>query len=233
MVFITLKNYSSLLFFVKVSVIIPGFNEEEHIAAVVKEVLAQGFVPIVVDDGSLDETSTEAKSAGATVLRHVVNMGKGAAARTGCDYAFSKEKADVLVLIDADGQHRPSDIPRLLKHMKNRDIVFGFRVLDKNMPSVMRLGNWGITFLSRFLTGMNLRDTQSGFRIMTRDAYQKVRWSSNDYGMESEMIAKAAKHKLKFAQVRIDTIYLDNFKGTTVFDGFKIIFRMFKWKLFS
>jgi glycosyltransferase involved in cell wall biosynthesis len=217
-----------------VFIIIPGLNEEKHIGGVVAGVRKQGFRNIVfVDDGSWDGSSAAAGREGAEVLRHVVNLGKGAAAKTGCDYALERG-AKVIVLMDADGQHRPEDVPRLLAALKgkNADVVFGYRKLDSNMPPVMRFGNWGINAASRLVNGLALKDTQSGFRCMTADAYRKVRWQSSNYSMESEMIAGVAKHGLKYAQVPIATIYHDKFKGTTIADGIKVFINIIRFRLF-
>jgi UDP-N-acetylglucosamine---dolichyl-phosphate N-acetylglucosaminyltransferase len=212
-------------------VVIPGYNEEQHIFNVVSRVKKQGFRNVIfVDDGSKDRSSEQAKKAGATVLRHIVNMGKGAAAKTGCDYAI-KNGADILVLIDSDGQHRPEDIKKFIKKLENKDIVFGYRKLNANMPSVLRLGNWGINTASQIVNGIKLKDTQSGFRCMTAETYRKVRWTSNNYSMESEMIANVAKHKLSYAEIPIETIYLDGFKGTTIIDGVKIFINMLKFRI--
>lgn len=211
-------------------IIIPAYNEEAHIQSVIKDVLAEGYKPIVIDDGSADQTSQKAREAGATVLRHIVNMGKGAAAKTGCDWAVN-QGADAIVLMDGDGQHKAKDIKRALKALKGTNIVFGFRQLNDHMPAVMRFGNWLINGMSSRINGIGLRDTQSGFRAMTTDTYRRIRWRSSDYGMESEMIANVAKKKIAYRQIPIDTIYHDNFKGTTVFDGIRIVLRLLKWRL--
>ena len=214
----------------KIFVIIPGLNEEKHIGDVILRVKRQGFRNIIfVDDGSKDNSSSVAKKSGAVVLRHVVNLGKGAAAKTGCDYAL-KCGAKILVLMDADGQHRPEDIPRLIAALTNNDIVFGYRHLNRNMPLMMRVGNRTINTTSRIINGLDLRDTQSGFRCMTSDAYKKVRWQSSNYSMESEMIANVARHKLRYTEIPIDTIYHDNFKGTTVADGIKVFINILRFR---
>jgi glycosyltransferase involved in cell wall biosynthesis len=217
----------------KVFVIIPGLNEEKHIYDVVSRTKKQGFKNVIfIDDGSKDGSSKEAARAGAIVLRHVVNLGKGAAAKTGCDFAL-KKGAETIVLIDADGQHRPEEIKMLLSKLKNNDIVFGYRHLNKKMPAVMRLGNWGINFASRTINGVSLKDTQSGFRCMTSSTYRKIRWKSNDYAMESEMISNVARNHLLYAEVPITTIYHDNYKGTTITDGVKIFIRMLRFRIKS
>jgi len=214
-------------------IIIPGLNEEKHISKVISDVKQEGYENIVfVDDGSTDKSAEKAEKAGATVLKHIVNLGKGAAVKTGCDYGCERG-ADILVLLDADGQHKPEEIKKLISKLKGKDIVFGYRPLNKNMPPIMRFGNWYINTASTLINGINLRDTQSGFRCFTASAYKKIRWTSNDYSMESEMISNVAKNKLKYAEVQITTIYNDNFKGTTVIDGVKIFLNIIKFKFFN
>jgi glycosyltransferase involved in cell wall biosynthesis len=214
-----------------VFIVIPGLNEEKHIGLVISKIKKLGYENIVfVDDGSCDKSSQIATKEGAKALKHIVNLGKGSAAKTGCEYAIT-QGADVLVLMDADGQHNPDDLKKMLIALKGNDIVFGFRHLNKNMPFMMRLGNWGINKSSQIINGITLNDTQSGFRCMTSDAYKKIKWYSNDYSMESEMIANVAKHKLKYIQVPIETIYHDDYKGTTIVDGIKIFINMLKFKI--
>ncbi len=214
----------------KIIVVIAAYNEEEHIKRVVEKVIEQGYEVIVVDDGSTDKTGEEAEKAGAIVLKHIINTGKGAAMKTGCDYAL-KEKADVIVLMDGDEQHKAEDIPRFIKALEKAEVVLGYRKINKNMPLIMRIGNKIINTASSIINGIKIKDTQSGFRAMTSEAYKKIRWRSPDYGMESEMIAKIAKKKIKYKQIPISTIYHDKFKGTTVFDGIKIVLRIIKWKI--
>ena len=214
------------------AVIIPAHNESRHIAQVVKGVLAQECTAIVVDDGSADQTSELARLAGATVLRHIINLGKGAAANTGCEYAL-KKSFETLILMDGDGQHRPEDIPILLKALKKTSIVFGYRVYDHKMPPVMRFGNWFINLSSSIINGVTLRDTQSGLRAMKTSVYQHLRWESSDYGMESEMIARMVKHKISCKEVPIPNIYEESYKGTSIFDGIKIVLMMLKWRIFA
>jgi glycosyltransferase involved in cell wall biosynthesis len=212
------------------SVVIPAYNEEKELGAVINETITLGYVPIVVNDGSGDNTGVIAQQAGAIVLEHIINMGKGAAARTGCDWAAMKG-ANIIVLMDADGQHKPKDIKRMLKEIQYADVVFGYRSLNKDMPLVMRVGNWFINTTSKVINGIDVRDTQSGFRAMKADTYKRIRWTSNDYGMESEMIGAIAKKKISYKQIPISTIYKDSFKGTTVIDGIRIVLRLIKWRL--
>ncbi len=211
-------------------IIIAAYNESKHISNVLKEIKKSYGNIIVVDDGSKDNTFEVSKKERVIVLKHIVNLGKGAAMKTGCDYAI-KNNADILVLVDADGQHEPKEIPEFLKKIKEKDIVFGYRTFSKKMPKILSFGNKFINFATKLLYGLNLKDTQCGYRAFTAQAYKKIRWRSLDYSMESEMIANTGKHHLKYAQVPIATIYSEKYKGTTVLDGIKIVMDMLLWRL--
>jgi len=214
----------------KVFAVIPAYNEQKYIADVVKKTKKYVDEVIVVDDGSKDESAGLAKEAGALVLRHVVNLGKGATLKTGCDYAIMQNAA-VIIVIDADSQHRPEDIPRFLDALKHFEVVLSYRKLNKSMPLILRFGNWFINMTIRFLYGLNINDSQSGFRAFTADAYRKIRWKASDYSMEGEMIANIGKRKLRYTEIPIVTIYADKYKGTTVIDGIQIVFNLFIWRL--
>ncbi|MBS3128325.1 glycosyltransferase family 2 protein [Candidatus Woesearchaeota archaeon] len=211
-------------------IIIPAYNEEKHMKDVLTKVKKINQQIVVIDDGSSDNTKRIAEEMNVMVLHHKINLGKGAAIKTGCDFAFLND-AKYVVLMDADGQHKPEDIPTLLQALKDHDIIFGSRKLNKHMPLMMRFGNWFITTLTQFLYGIKLHDTQCGFRVLTKKAYEQVRWEAKDYSMETEMIARAGKKRLRYQEVPIETIYLDKYKGTTVLDGIKIVMNMFFWKI--
>jgi len=213
-------------------IIIPAYNEDEHIKEVIQKTKRHSQNIVVVDDGSQDNTSTIAQNEGISVLRHVINLGKGAALKTGCDFAF-KNKAENIVVIDADSQHDPDRIPQFLESLKETDIVFGYREQPQSMPFILRFGNWFINKITMFLYGIKLKDTQCGYRAFTAATYKKIRWCSPDYSMESEMIANVGKHKLKYKQIPIQTIYSDKYKGTTIIDGVKIVLKMLSWRIFK
>lgn len=214
----------------KVFVVIPARNEKEHILKVVEDVKKYVSNVIVVDDASTDNTKRLAENAGAIVLRHVINLGKGGAVKTGCDYAV-ENGAKYVVLIDGDGQHESKAIPLFLRQLNDVDIVFGYRKFSKDMPFMMRYGNFFITRLNRLMFGICVRDSQCGYRAFTSNTYKKIRWQANDYSMESEMIANVGKNKLKYDEVEIKTIYNNNYKGTTPLDGVKIVFNMILWRM--
>jgi len=211
-------------------VIIPVYNEENNIVDVIKKVREYTPNIIVVDDGSEDNTAKKAKEAGAVVLKHIINMGKGTAARTGCDYAHQL-KIEQIVLIDGDGQHEPKEITHFMEQLKTADIVFGSRKFNKNMPFILRLGNQSINMITRILYNINIKDTQGGYRAFNMRIYKKIRWQASDYSMESEMIANAGKNKLKYSQIPIQTIYCDKYKGTNALDGIRIVLKMLWWRI--
>ncbi|MBI2651714.1 glycosyltransferase family 2 protein [Candidatus Woesearchaeota archaeon] len=214
----------------RIFAVIPAYNEEKYIGRIIKETKKYANNIIVVDDGSKDKTNEIAKKSNAIVLTHVVNLGKGAALKTGCDYAV-KKKADILIAMDADAQHEPSEIPKFLEKIKKYEVVLAYRKLNKDMPSILKFGNWFINKTIRFLYGIEVKDSQCGYRAFTSKAYKKIRWKASDYSMESEMIAKIGKHKLSYTEIPIETIYSDNYKGTTVLDGIKIVFNLVIWKI--
>ena len=215
----------------KIWAVIPARNEERNISKVVRNAKKHVSHVVLVDDGSTDNTALFGGKAGAIVLKHVVNLGKGAALKTGCDFAV-KKGAKLIVVLDADAQHNPEDIPRFAQKLEKYDIVFGHRKPSSKMPFIFRFGNRFISSAAKFLYGISLNDTQCGFRAFSKEAYRKIRWNSIDYSMESEMIARAGRQRLKYVQIPIQTIYSDRYKGTTVLDGMKIVLNMAWWKLF-
>jgi UDP-N-acetylglucosamine---dolichyl-phosphate N-acetylglucosaminyltransferase len=213
-------------------VIIAAYYEEKHISDVVRRVKKQGFKNIVVvDDGSKDKTTSLAQKEKVIVLRHMVNLGKGAAMKTGAEYALLNGAKGVIFL-DGDGQHKPEELPLFVKELrKGYDIVFGYRKLNEHMPFVMRFGNWFISTIVRVLYRMDLHDVTSGYRALSARAYEQIRWTSRDYRVEVEMIARAGKQHLNYSQFEIATIYHDKYKGTTFLDGFPIVGNLLWWRI--
>lgn len=214
----------------KIWAVIAAKDEAKHIAKVVKESKKYASQVLVVDDGSNDNTAELAKKAGAIVLVHIVNMGKGAAIKTGCEYAIT-HGSTALILLDADMQHDPKDIKKFKQALKKVDIAFGVRHRRKSMPLILKFGNWGINLLTRVLFGINLPDTQCGFRGFKSKIYRKIKWQSADYSLESEMISNVGRKRLKYAQIPITTVYSDKYKGTTVIDGIKIVANLVWWRI--
>jgi glycosyltransferase involved in cell wall biosynthesis len=216
----------------KICAVVPAYNEEETISGVVEGAKRYCQHVIVVDDGSEDKTFERAREKGAQVLRHPANMGVGFATKTGNDFAVEKGY-EVIVNLDSDGQHSASSIPEAVRLLQEEDvdIVIGSRFLKgrKKMPWILKLGNSFLTLANRVMFGSAITDTQSGFRVLTSNAWKTLSIESTGYTICSEIAAKVGMKKLKYAEVPIETIYLDKFKGTTIFDGIKIFSNMVRW----
>lgn len=217
-------------------IVLPCYNEEKNIIGVLKDINSLKLEKniIVVDDGSLDNSYLKIKNnfKNVLLLKHKINLGKGAALKTGCKAAI-KLGADVIVLIDSDGQHLPIDILRIIEKVskENFDIVFGARKMDiKKMPAVFYFGNKFLTKIINFVSGASTSDSQCGFKAFKSYVYEKISWQSTDYSVETEMIFNAHKNHLKCGEIFIDTIYNDKYKGTTPFDGIKILLNIIKKK---
>lgn len=191
--------------------LIPAYLEERRIRGVVQDVLQYIQPAIVIDDGSPDQTSAEASSAGAVVIKHEKNLGKGAALNTGFAYAL-KEKFDYVITMDADGQHAPADIPVFIEAYRRTgvSVLVGNRMADpKGMPLVRKLTN---IFMSWYLSkqmGQHVPDTQSGFRLYAAQALPFLATQSERYAAESETLLRLAVKKIKIDSVPITVIYRD------------------------
>lgn len=209
-------------------VVIAALNEESRIAEVVKRTKKYGHV-IVVDDGSTDNTAEVARSAGALVATHRINMGKGAAMRTGSELALEKG-ASTIVYLDGDGQHDPAEIPLFLKELKRVDVVIGARRFNKNMPLIRKLGKWLTMIVTKTLYGISITDCLNGYRAINAEVYEKIKWQANNYAVEAEMIAWIGREKLKYKEVVTKTIYHDVHKGVNATHGFSIIWNLIMWR---
>ncbi len=212
-------------------VVIPAYNEEKRITEVLKRTKKYCQLILVVDDGSEDKTSEAVKKMGVRVLHHEINLGKGAALKTGCEAAF-KLGADLVVTLDADGQHNPEDIPRFVNAQKEKKVglVLGSRNLGFGMPLIRFLGNKIDSFLIGLFFGIYVTDPLCGFRAITRQAYKTITWESSGYGVETEMIAKAGLKKLKFVEIPVETVYTDKYKGVSILDAYKILLDVLRWR---
>jgi len=154
-----------------VSVIIPAYNEQDAIADVVARVVGQGRwrEVLVVDDGSTDLTAERAEKAGARVVRHPYNKGNGAAAKTG----IREAKGEVVLLLDADGQHDPQDMLRLAEGVGVNDLVIGARAA-RDQPALRAVGNAVFQALASWLTHRPIPDLTSGFRAARRDRMVEI-----------------------------------------------------------
>lgn len=213
----------------KYFVLIPAYNEEPRINEVLSAVKRYTQDIIVIDDGSIDKTGEIAKKKGALVLRHRLNLGKGAAVKTGVEMAWYL-KADSVVILDADQQHCPDEIPSFVNKLgEGFDIVFGSRKLGLNVPFTRLLGNKIASVLIKISFGICRSDLLCGFMAFTRKAYGQIKWDSARYGLETEIVVRTGKNKLKYAQIPVQTVYLDKYKGVTIIDALGVLLNIPRW----
>lgn len=212
----------------KTLVIIPAYNEATEIAKIVREV-AKFYPVVVVNDGSVDETALAASGAGAIVLNHSINRGLGAALRTG--FAYAREGGyDVVVTIDADGQHNPAEIPRLVATLVDgaHDMVVGVRTAQ-DMPLVRRVYNNIGQALTWVLFGTGGKDSQSGLRAIRTALISEMRLWTSRMEISSELIAEAHRLRCSVATVPIQVAYTEYSmsKGQNFFEGVRTAWRLF------
>jgi len=195
---------------------IPAYNEEKSIGKIVKKTLHYVDEVVVCDDGSTDNTSSESKSAGAKLIRHDKNKGKGAATQSLFEYA-RKSNAGVIVTIDGDGQFLPEEIPKLLKPViENRsDVVIGYRFETNEMPSYRKIGNKVLDKITNLASELPFRDTQSGFRAYSKKAIESIRFQTNGFGADSEILVDASKKGLRISEEKISVVYNTGKKTST------------------
>jgi glycosyltransferase involved in cell wall biosynthesis len=218
-------------------VVIAAHNEATVIARVITELLRAGHPVVVVDDGSQDATAQVARAAGATVIRHPFNLGQGAALQTGIDYALS-QSAEVIVTFDADGQHRVSDISRLVAALVDEDAEFalGSRFLGAStgLPGLRRLLLKAATVFTRLSTGLHLTDTHNGLRAMSRRGAAAIRLRQNRMAHASELLGQIASSGLRYVErpVTVEYTAYSLAKGQRMRDGVLILLDLFARRLY-
>jgi outer membrane lipoprotein-sorting protein len=213
-------------------VVIPCYEGAGSVGDVVRGARAGGLPVVVVDDGSTDGSGAVAEAAGATVLRHPGNRGKGAALASGFAYA-KKMGAGAVLTMDADGQHDPAEIGELLAaHARKPDaLVIGVRSFaPEDMPRRSRVGNRISTWWISRYAGVRYQDTQSGFRVYPRAMFD-LALRTTKFDTEAELLLRAAKMKLPLVEVPVKTIYTAN--HASHFHGFADTLRVMKLVFFS
>ncbi len=211
----------------------PAYNEASEISNVVKSLIDALSVKkyehliVVVDDGSKDSTSKFARMSGAHVIKHILNVGSGGATATGLSYAQQKGFT-IAATLDADGQHAPEDIIKGVDLMADglADLLIGSRLIDSSgMSKVKLLGNRGLSFITYLSFGVQVTDSQSGLRIFSKKALDKLKWRTAGYEFCSEMLWRAKQQGLTIKEFPIRAIYTDYSlsKGQNNWNAFNII----------
>jgi glycosyltransferase involved in cell wall biosynthesis len=198
-------------------VCIPAFNEGKVIDKVIKDCLKFSNEVVVCDDGSMDNTYEVADSAGADVIRHEKNIGKGESLRSLFKFARHSNH-DIIVTIDGDGQFLPEEIPKLVKNIKENksDLVIGYRFDDTTeIPNYRRFGNKMLDKMTNMVEEISVRDTQSGFRAYSRKVIDDIDFKMKGFGADAEILIDAAKKGYRLSEEKITVIYDTGTKTST------------------
>jgi glycosyltransferase involved in cell wall biosynthesis len=207
---------------------IAAYNEARYIGSIVLQARQYVDEVIVVDDGSTDNTARVAELAGATVIRHAANRGKGAAIQSILAEA-RKRKPDILVLLDADSQHDPNEIPALIRPISDSfDLVIGSREAQKDKtPRYRRIGQKVLLRSTQLASKTNISDSESGFRALSSKAINELDLKEKGFAIESEMITRAADKNLKITEVPISNIYtMDGSTLNPIRHGIEVLSRV-------
>ena len=219
-----------------VAILLPAYNEEVAIASMILLSSKYANEVIVIDDGSTDRTKEVSELAGATVLSHKINKGKGVALKTGFEYA---KNFDIIVTIDADGQHNPSEIPLLIKPIEDgvADLVNGSRYInnqDTSTPKYRRIGQTVLDTATNVASGVKLTDSQSGFRAFSSKSFNCFNFNPEGFGIESDMLIEASNNNLIIKEVPITVRYdVNTTTANPVIQGVSVLLRVLELMRFN
>lgn len=211
-------------------IIIPAYNETEKIKETIDPLLGKYNV-VVVDDGSKTSVESFLEGTGVYYLKHLNNLGQGAALRTGMDFAL-RNGCKYIVHFDADGQHNYKEIPEFLNTLESGDfdIVLGSRFIErKNIEAIPKLRRYLLRIaklVNNFITGVKLTDAHNGFRAMTSEAAEKIRIHQNRMSHATEIISEIKRNKLRYKEIPTYITYSDysQAKGQSGLNSINIIF---------
>jgi glycosyltransferase involved in cell wall biosynthesis len=202
-------HVQEILDIMKILVVIPAYNESATIKDVLTRLKKHNLPVLVIDDGSTDHTGREARQSGAEVIINPKNSGKGATLLTGFRYALDKG-FDAVITMDADGQHLPKDIPFFIKAASTQPsgIIIGNRMEDtRTMPFVRILTNKFMSKMLSMLIRQPVPDTQCGFRLIKREVLERIKLTTRNFELESEILLEASYAGFSIHSVAIQTIY--------------------------
>lgn len=201
----------------KICFVLPAYNEGRVVRSIVNKLddllkkTSFDYRIVVVDDGSKDNTAAEAATRNAHVIKHIINVGSGGATATGLSYA-QQNGFTIAATMDADGQHEPDDVIKGVELMlkDEADLLIGSRLIDsKGMSRVKVLGNRGLSFTTLLIFGVNITDSQSGLRIFSKQALDRLKWKTSGYEFCSEMLWRAKQKGLVIKEYPIRAVYTD------------------------
>jgi len=215
-----------------IKIVIPIYNEAKAIGGLLDELTKLGWANsvICVDDHSTDNSRDIILNYPVYYMRLIINRGQGGAIRTGNEAAL-KMGAKIIVHMDGDHQHKPTELPNLIKPMlsKKYDIALGSRLKDRrNMPIKRRVANTIGNIITRILFGLSVSDSQSGYRAMSASAAKKIRLKTNGMEVCSEVISQIKRQKLKYVEVPITAVYTTYSlsKGQSLLKGIKTMIKL-------
>lgn len=209
----------------KLSLIIPAYNEGKNIGDVIKRVPSFVDEMIVIDDGSTDGTSEAVSKHPVKLIRHEKNFGKGKALRTGSKSA----EGQIFVFMDADGQHNPAEIGALVKPILEgeSDMVVGYRDL-RSAPLIRKFSNFMAKSAIKIFTRQEVKDPLCGFRAISKDAFNKLQLTKEGYEFEFDMIFEALRAGLRVSNIPVSVDYGVGESSITPVDNVRIIFFVLK-----
>lgn len=192
----------------KIIIGMPAFNEEKYVGSIVLQARQYAQEVLVVDDGSADRTAKVAGLAGAEAVSHVQNRGYGAAVKTLFDEA-RKRRADILVVLDADAQHNPDQIPLFIQAIKGgNDVALGSRQAETaNIPAYRRAGQKVLSSMTRVLSKSDITDTECGFRAYSQKALELLHPRENGMAISAEIVSEATLKGLRIVEIPVSAIY--------------------------
>jgi glycosyltransferase involved in cell wall biosynthesis len=208
--------------------VIPMFNEGEMVSKVVRGITDDFPHVVCVDDASSDNSGEAAKSSGAVVVRHPINLGQGAALQTGIDFALSRG-AEWIVTFDSDGQHRLEDAKRMLERLwlGDVDVVLGSRFIGTgtNFSFSKKMVLKMAVMFENLTSGVRLTDAHNGLRAMSRSAAKKIRITQNRMAHASEIVAEIGRNQLRYIELPVTVVYTDysRAKGQSIWNSVNIL----------